>query len=596
MQDRIGNDIPLADWKIMALDCQATGANPARGHLLEVGWTGASSGSSRETIISGAQSYLISLPAGAGIPRAVRRITGITREAQEGTKSPESVWQLLLSVAGNHNLDRWRAFCPVIIHFARFEIPFLQELHRRCGPPGAFPLEIICTHEIARRLLPELPRRGIRAIAGYYGHCMPELKRSGEHAIATAFIWQHMVRTLESDFGICSLEHLSNWLAATRPTGRLKRTFPMNPAHRRGLPDKPGIYRMSLKDGRILYIGKAKSLRQRVNSYFRQKAPHAEHILEMLTQARGLTITRTDSALEAAVLESDEIKRHSPPYNIALRRRQRRVAFCTRDLTRNAAESNRDYPVGPIPAGNTIKAIAALGSCLKDGFVSVVRRDHRLGCELLSLPPEYAPEPDCLEAGFEVFQCRYQRRFSRQSSLGFLTALGARLWRERLAAKALEKENSAAQLDENDPDQLQDASELEPSWSSDDVVAAVEATIRHSAYLIRRARWLCLLSESALVWSPPAGSDDQSNRIIFANGSIVERGAATTSAAAIIPPGHAKSFRMRQNNIDLTTYDRLRVVTSEMRRIIAEGRRIELCLKPNVILGREELAKALQWV
>ena len=62
------------------------------------------------------------------------------------------------------------------------------------------------------------------------------------------------------------------------------------------------------------------------------------------------------------------------------------------------------------------------------------------------------------------------------------------------------------------------------------------------------------------------------------------------------PPGHAKSFRKRQNNIDLMAYDRLRVVTTEMRRIMAEGRRMEMCLKPNVILGREALARALQWV
>ena len=56
------------------------------------------------------------------------------------------------------------------------------------------------------------------------------------------------------------------------------------------------------------------------------------------------------------------------------------------------------------------------------------------------------------------------------------------------------------------------------------------------------------------------------------------------------------SFRARQKNFDLPTYDRMRVVTTEMRRILSEGRQMKLYLKPNVVLGREELSKALQWV
>ena len=122
------------------------------------------------------------------------------------------------------------------------------------------------------------------------------------------------------------------------------------------------------KNGDPLYIGKAKSLKQRVNSYFRQKAPHAEHTLEMLTQARELDFTLTGSALEAAMLESDEIKRHSPPYNIALRRRQRGLAFCTKDLCRHSAVVERNYPVGPLPAGRFIKTVSAFGLWLADGM------------------------------------------------------------------------------------------------------------------------------------------------------------------------------------------------------------------------------------
>jgi DNA polymerase III epsilon subunit-like protein len=586
----------LKDLKILALDCQATGANPSRGHLLEIGWTSAGMHSSEDKIKSGAQAHLIDLPDSAEIPRAVQRITGITHTAQKNVVPAESAWQLLLRAAGGHRAERPGAVCPIVIHYARFETPFLRELHRRCGPPGSFPFQIVCSHEIVRRLLPDLPRRGLRAIAGYYGHCMPENKRSADHAIATGLIWQNLVQLLESACGIGSLEELIDWLAVTKPAARLNRAFPMDPEIRRNLPPRPGIYRLLHKAGDILYIGKAKSLKVRVNSYFRPKAPHAEHILEMLTQARGLDVTLTDSALEAAIQESDEIKRHSPPYNMALRRRRRQIAFGTKDLTRYAPAPDEDYRVGPLPAGNTVQALAALSRCLGDGFSSIVDRGNGAERALLGVPPEYAPETACLEAGVEMFRNWHQEQLSSQTPLRFLTALGARLWRERLAAQALEKTAVSEPDDTDAVAQQKQAAEDKPAWTADTVAAAIEAMIRQNAFLIRRARWFCLLSESVLVWSAAANSEQGYNRIVFESGSVVDQNEAKKSRVTPVPPGYAKSFRKRQNNIDLPTYDRLRVVTTEMRRIIAEGRQIELALSPNVILGRKQMSRALQWV
>jgi DNA polymerase-3 subunit epsilon len=586
----------LSDLKILALDCQATGANPARGHLLEIGWTSTSMDSSEDTIKSGAQSRLIRLPDGADIPRAVQRITGITHKTQQDAVSSEFAWRLLLTAAGSGEIDRADPRCPIVIHFARFETPFLKDLHRRCGPSGSFPLQIVCTHEIARRLLPELPRRGIRAVAGYYGHCLPEYKRSAGHAIATALIWQHMVRLLESECGIYSLQQLINWLAETKPAERFNRVFPMNPDLRRHLPNKPGIYLMSHKGGRILYIGKAKSLKSRVNSYFRPKAHLAEHILEMLAQARGLEVTPTETALEAAIRESDEIKRHSPPYNIALRRRQRHIAFCTKDLTGNATKPDANYTVGPLPAGKTVETLATLGRCLRNGFASIGNRDPSAGCTLLALPPEYAPETGRLQAGFEIFRAHHREQLSRQMPLRFLTALGARQWREKLAAQALKHSDTAEQNETEEADQQLETDGDRPAWTADAVANAIAGVIRHNAYLIRRARWFCLLSESTLVWSPGANLGHHSNWVIFANGAVKEQGGANETDAPPLPPGYTMSYRARQKNFDLATYDRMRVVTTEMRRILSEGRQMKLYLRPNVVLGRQELSRALQWV
>jgi DNA polymerase-3 subunit epsilon len=586
----------LSDLTVLALDCQATGANPARGHLLEIGWARTSAALNIMAGDSDVQSYLVNLPTDATIPRAVQRITGILDESLKSAVSPENVWKQLVVSAGDIVSGKPGIICPVVIHFARFERPFLEKLHCDNDPNGKFPLNIICTHEIALRLLPDLPRRGLRAIAGYYGHCLPELKRSGDHAVATAIIWKHLVKLLNKSCGVTRLHQLIAWLADTKPAVRTKRLFPMNLEIRRNLPDKPGIYRMLRKGGDLLYIGKAKSLKQRVNSYFRQKAPHAEHTLEMLTQARELKITLTGSALEAAILESDEIKRRSPPYNIALRRRKRQLAFCSRDLERHSTRAGGDFKVGPLPAGKTIEALTAYGWWYINGMQEPIDKDDHIGYSILAVPPDYAPEPNCLTAGFESFREKYHSHLAKQTPLRFLTGLGARLWREKLEAAAREETEEADQPGRDDgDDHLEENNELQ-DWTPDAVTAAIESMIRRTAHLVRRARWFCLLSESALSWTSIDQIRQKRNLVVFSNGAVIRQGQFETIRETESPPGCAISFRERQNNIDLITYDRLRVLTTELRRIVSEDRNIELCLGPGRTLGRQQLIKALQWV
>ncbi|MGD8741344.1 MAG: exonuclease domain-containing protein, partial [Desulfobacterales bacterium] len=182
----------------LALDCQATGANPQKGHLLEIGWLKTcASGTFNPSALS-VKSYLASLPQDAEIPPAVQRVTGISTEALGKTLTPAEIWQTVFKTANEIAAADQMDKCPAIIHYARFEEPFLRDLHAKNNRQNDFPFRIICTHEIAKRLLPGLPRRGLRAVAGYFGHSVPRQRRSGAHAVATAVIWQHFVRQLKA--------------------------------------------------------------------------------------------------------------------------------------------------------------------------------------------------------------------------------------------------------------------------------------------------------------------------------------------------------------------------------------------------------------
>ena len=83
------------------------------------------------------------------------------------------------------------------------------------------------------------------------------------------------------------------------------------------LPLCPGVYRFLDDSGKVLYVGKAKSLKKRVASYF--SGAHNSRIQTMLSQARHLEITVTTTENEALILEANLIKRFHPPYNILLK-------------------------------------------------------------------------------------------------------------------------------------------------------------------------------------------------------------------------------------------------------------------------------------
>ena len=84
------------------------------------------------------------------------------------------------------------------------------------------------------------------------------------------------------------------------------------------LPARPGVYRMQDARGEVLYVGKARALKNRVTNYT-QVARLTKRLQRMIAQTRSMTIVTTNTEAEALLLEAQLIKRFRPPYNVLLR-------------------------------------------------------------------------------------------------------------------------------------------------------------------------------------------------------------------------------------------------------------------------------------
>jgi DNA polymerase-3 subunit epsilon len=538
----------LSTLEVLVIDCQATAAAPD-GRLLEIGWARAG------TTVTNAHVRLIALPNGERIPPAVTRLTGISeRMAQDGVDA-DVAWRELSNAATT--LPRQPA--PTVIHFARFELPFLRAL-----AGGAPPLDIVCTHDIARRLLPDLPRRGVRALTGYFGRAVGPLRRSADHVEATAFVWRELVRLLQ-DEGISTWTALEEWLAAKPDTRkRERRVWPMPRDVRLSLPEAPGIYRMLRTGGDVLYVGKAASLRHRVNSHFRKQNGLPERTLEMLSQARGISFEVTASALEAALFEADEIKRHRPPYNVALTGESRAVWFATPDLSARSAHPSSQCPLGPFPSARTL-----------DEFEAFARADRRaLGSG------RWGPDAATFDAGFARL-CAVHPELLRHD-LGAhdrLLRLGTRLWREGRRDHDVDADEAARSI---------------TAWTPALVQLSLEWLSLRAALARRRATWLTRLVDASVVWTEPGTAG--ARLIVVENGEVLRNIDIEAGRTPPIPPGYSRPVASRREVFTVARFDRLRVLSTELKRLVVSGAPVALRLGVATPLADARLASVLWWV
>ena len=87
----------------------------------------------------------------------------------------------------------------------------------------------------------------------------------------------------------------------------------------KNLPSEPGVYIMRNKNDEVIYVGKAKILKNRVTQYFRQNSNHTPKVIAMVAQIASFEYIITDSEREALALECNLIKKYKPKYNILLK-------------------------------------------------------------------------------------------------------------------------------------------------------------------------------------------------------------------------------------------------------------------------------------
>jgi DNA polymerase-3 subunit epsilon len=544
--------LPLSQLEVLVIDCQATAAAP-RGHLLEIAWA-----RSRATVTH-ARAHLIALSRDERIPPAVVRITGISESMMRDGVDARLAWRELADDAGRLTPQP----APTVIHFARFEQPFLRTL-----AGGEPPLDIVCIHDIARRLFPDLPRRSLRALAGYLGRGVGALRRSADHVEATAFLWQALVHRLE-DEGVATWGALREWLATPVDSRkRPRRVWPMPREMRLALPKSPGVYRMLRTSGDVLYVGKASSLHDRVNSHFRKQHGVDERTLELLSQARAISFEIAATPLEAALLETDDIKRHRPPYNLALTIDDRALWFASPDLSERSPRPSRSCPLGPLVSVETLSQFEALARGDRAALAS----------------GRWGPDAATFHAGHERL-CATHRELSRldPSPHARLLRLGTRLWREGRR--------------DRDVDDDQDATETVrgvTKWTPELVRVSLEWLALRAALARRRAIWLTRLFDSSVVWREPV--DSCARLLVIENGEVVASGAVDAYATPPIPPGYRRPVAARREAFTLASFDRLRVLTTELKRLIAAGAPVTLRLGAGPALDTSRLASALWWV
>jgi hypothetical protein len=317
-------------------------------------------------------------------------------------------------------------------------------------------------------------------------------------------------------------------------------------------------------------VGKATSLRKRVAGHFRSGGKPTERSLELLTQVHDIAYTETASVLEAALLETDEIKALHPPYNVQLRSDDRHAWFSDRARLHAASSVDTLHTIGPLPSRRALSAMSAFVELL-----SGAPPTQGICARVLAVPIPLLPEPSLFAQGFAEFERDLLAALSG-SPLQRLAQASRALWLSRRYAE------SESEL------------EGEDEWDLARVRRRLERNLVQAGLLERRARWLCLLAESEVAFREKGMA--QPRAFSITGGEIISRRELTSIAELREAQAHPLGARrVRQEGFDAARYDRLRILATELVRVQHEGGELAVRWGSKVFAG-ERLGRLLRLV
>jgi DNA polymerase-3 subunit epsilon len=285
----------LDDTAFVVVDLETTGGAPERGdRIIEIGALRLYGGQVVDR-------FNELVDPGRRLPSFISRLTGITDAMLTGRPGIEAVLARFVAFAAGSVL---------VAHNAAFDLAFLN-VARLALSGEVFEQPHLCTLRLARRLVPQR-RRSLDALAGHFGIPLVDRHRAFGDARITAEVLFHLLELLRRH-GVARLDQLLDLQERAADGRRFSCLLPR--ARVASLPPAPGIYRFKDADGRLLYVGKAKNLRQRVGSYLSNSSAHRPKVLDLIRHIRDVDVEVTGSELEAALREAEEIRRCQPPYN-----------------------------------------------------------------------------------------------------------------------------------------------------------------------------------------------------------------------------------------------------------------------------------------
>jgi hypothetical protein len=293
----------------------------------------------------------------------------------------------------------------------------------------------------------------------------------------------------------------------------------------------------------------------------------------MLSQAFRVDCTAAPSGLEAALMEAEAIQTLRPPYNVVLKNTASRLVFLSADFRERAERAGRRHPLGPLPEGWVTDFLEGFGAGFASGFENGAEK-------LLASAAGDEAEAAGLPRGADLLLNRYGPWLKARSPLAAVLRLGSEIAR-RVA--------EAPQEPSGEPEGLPAGPEAKAAAgaSPEAVAARLEHALAAAARLIRRGRWFRSLAEASIAWSPRGPEGSRPHRLEIRGGRVFPAGAAEAAAPAPPPPGSRRTALARAD------YDRLRVLTTELRRLLAEGRWVRVRLGNGRALDAQKLKRLL---